>query len=64
MVMRRVDGFLDPIIIPMIVIVVCAIGFVTIKLIAKGAESPTEQAVEQVLEEVIEYEGKQVLTKE
>lgn len=58
---NRLRGFIDPVFIPIIVVLVCVIGVVVIKVKSGGHETPCEQAVEEVLEEVIKYEGHQLL---
>ena len=58
---NRCRGFIDPLLIPLIVIVICTVTFVGIKIKANGHETACEQAAEDVLEKVIEYEGHQIL---
>lgn len=52
----KVKGFLDPMFIPLIVVALCMFGLITIKVLSKGHETPTEQVIEEALEGVMKHE--------
>ena len=56
-------GFVDPLILPIIIVVGCMVVLIGLKIISEGHETPMEKKVEQVLEEVITEEVTHIIDK-
>ena len=61
--MKQARGFLDPLILPIVIVVGCLIVLAGLKIIAQEHETPMEKKVEQVLEEVITEEVTHMIDK-